>query len=192
MEERAPVVEKVTPADAGPAPSSKTEIMAPPSLKQEPPHAPEKQKTMFSMDSQGQLVTDEQTRLNIEKLVALNSPEELEKKLQDLSRTLSASAAQRLRELVERFQEYQTAARQVAPPGRPLSSEQEALTLIDTLHGLRVQYFGPEVAQAFFGEEESKQRQLVELMRVQRDPSLTMQERAEKAQALYFRKKPQS
>jgi lipase chaperone LimK len=140
---------------------------------------------MFRTDSSGRLIADEQARLNIEQLVALNDPPELQRRVQELTRTLPPAAAQQLPDLVDRYQNYSAALRQVVPPDQAPASEQDALTMIDTMHALRVQHFGPEVAAGFFAQEEKMQRQMVELMRLQSDQSLTMQEKAEKAQALY-------
>jgi lipase chaperone LimK len=141
--------------------------------------------TMFRTDSSGQLITDEQARLNIEQLVALNDPAELQRKVQEIAQTLPPAAAQRLPDLVERYRNYSVALRQNVPPDQAPASEQDAVTMLETMHALRVQYFGKEAAEGFFAAEEQKQRQLIELMRLQNDQSLTLQERAEKAQAVY-------
>ena len=52
------------------------------------------------------------------------------------------------------------------------------------MHALRVAHFGPLVARALYGEEEAVSRQLVELMRLEKDQSLTMEEKAVRAQQL--------
>jgi lipase chaperone LimK len=140
---------------------------------------------MFRTDSSGRLIADEQARLNIEQLIALNDPPELQRRVQELARTLPPAAAQQLPDLVDRYRNYNAALRQAIPPDQAPASEQDALTMIETMHALRVQHFGPEVAEAFFGAEENSQRKLLELMSLQADQSLTMEEKAEKAQALY-------
>ena len=43
---------------------------------------------------------------------------------------------------------------------------------------------GPVVARALYGEEEASSRQLIELMRLEKDQSLTMEEKAARAQRL--------
>jgi lipase chaperone LimK len=149
----------------------------------EPGAARDNSTANFEADAAGQLVTNEQTRLNIERLVALNSPDEMQRQLQDLRQSLPAPAAQRLADLVEQYMSYIEVARQTFPPGQAPSSEQDALTQVSTLHALRAQYFGPEAAQAMFGTEEESQRELLELMKLEKDPSLSLQERAERAQA---------
>jgi hypothetical protein len=143
------------------------------------------QGALFKTDSSGRLIPDEQARLEIEKLVALNSPAELQQKVQELAQTLPPPAAQQLPDLVDRYRDYTVAQRQAVPPDTAPANEQDALTMLETMHALRVQYFGKEVAEGFFAAEEAKQRQLIELMRLQNDQSLTIQERAEKAQAVY-------
>jgi len=52
------------------------------------------------------------------------------------------------------------------------------------LHALRVAHFGPVIARALYGEEEAESRQLVELMRLEKDQSLTLEEKAVRAQQL--------
>lgn len=136
----------------------------------------------FEADTAGQLVINEQTRLNVERLVALNSPGEMQRRLAELRQSLPASAGQSLADLVERYTNYMEVASQTFPPGQAPSSEQDALTQVSTLHALRAQYFGPEAAQAMFGVEEEAQRELLELMKLEKDPNLSLQERAERAQ----------
>jgi len=55
------------------------------------------------------------------------------------------------------------------------------------LHSLRESHFGPEIATAFYGNEEKLSRELIELMRLEKDKSLTMSEKADRAQALHDR-----
>ena len=47
-----------------------------------------------------------------------------------------------------------------------------------------IAHFGQVVARALYGEEEAVSRQLVELMRLEKDQSLTMEEKAVRAQQL--------
>ena len=44
---------------------------------------------------------------------------------------------------------------------------------------------GAHVAEGFFGAEETMQRELLQLISLDKDESLTLEEKAEKAQALY-------
>jgi hypothetical protein len=62
---------------------------------------------------------------------------------------------------------------------------QEALAELDGLHALRVSYFGREGAQSLFGQEEATARQLLEWMRDDTTPGLSMEQRAMRAQARY-------
>ena len=52
------------------------------------------------------------------------------------------------------------------------------------MHALRVAHFGPIIARALYGEEEAVSRQLIELMRLEKDQSLTLEEKAARAQQL--------
>ena len=183
-EAEAPVPMQTRPRDAS-APASEPERFAQQrhdSASEERQAAPVDSTESFEADAAGQLITNEQTRLNVERLVALNSSGEMRRKLEEFQRSLPAPAAQSLADLVERYVNYMHVARQTFPPGQAPSSEQDALTQISTLHDLRVQYFGPEAAQAMYGTEEDAQRELLELMKLQKDPNLTLQERAERAQ----------
>ena len=183
-EAEAPVPMQTRPRDAS-ASASEPERFAEQrhnSPSEERKAAPADSTESFQADAAGQLVTNEQTRLNVERLVALNSSGEMRRKLEELQDSLPAPAARSLADLVERYMNYMQVARQTFPPGQAPSSEQDALTQISTLHALRAQYFGPEAAQAMYGAEEEAQRELLELMKLQKDPNLTLQERAERAQ----------
>lgn len=139
----------------------------------------------FKLDADGHIVTDEQARLNIEKLFALNTPELRAAKQRELEDSLPSGAARELAELMERYDNYRAASRQAFPPGRELTTAEEGLNEIDGLHGLRMQYFGADVAAGFFGAEEKVQRELLRLIELEKDQSMSMEEKAEKAQALY-------
>lgn len=138
----------------------------------------ERATTPFKTDSVGQIVTDEAARQEIERLVALASPDELQVELQEITQSLPSAAAHRLPELIESYNNYSTALRQINPPDQSASSEQEALAQLDELHALRAQYFGAEVAEGFFAQEEKAQRELIKLMRLETDQSLTMTEQS--------------
>jgi hypothetical protein len=146
----------------------------------------------FQADAKGRMVTNESARLNIEKLFALYSPAERQRKLDELAATLPAAAARDLADLMERYINYDAAQRQTFPPGADLSSPEEGLTVIDGMHNLRVQYFGADVANDFFGKEEKMQRELLKLMTLEKDPSLTIEEKAERAQAMYQSQMPET
>ncbi len=139
---------------------------------------------MFKADASGNLKLSARARLNIEKLYALSTPEELQTKLAVIATTLSPAAHRQLLDLVDRYKIYAAAAKQAYTPGVAPATEEDALAELDGLHSLRVAHFGAEAAQAFYGDEEKLNRQLVELMRLEKDQSMTMEEKAEKAQQL--------
>jgi lipase chaperone LimK len=64
------------------------------------------------------------------------------------------------------------------------------LKLLDNLHALRVSYLGAEAAQAMFGEEEAMTRKLVGMMAAQKDPNLTPEQKAERAQEMMNNLRP--
>ncbi|MFL6623968.1 MAG: lipase secretion chaperone [Sulfurifustis sp.] len=139
----------------------------------------------FHVDAKGQLVENQNTRLHIEALVGLIEPDKLYDTIEDELRNLPRDAAARARELVERYKTYQQDQRKLVPPGVAPVTEDEALAQLDAMHGLRVAYFGENTAQAFYGQDEAVIRELIELMRNEKDPTLTLQEKAERAQARY-------
>ncbi len=136
---------------------------------------------MFRVDKRGRLVLNEGTRLNIEKLYALNTPEELEKKLQKLSTAMPPTAQRQLIHLIEQFRQYITESKEKYPPEAEVRTVEEALDEVKGLYLLRVRYFGIDVAEAFYGEEDRMNWKLMELMRVETDEKMTVEQKAEKA-----------
>jgi hypothetical protein len=138
----------------------------------------------FRVNDSERLVLDEQTRLNMEALFARTDHDHLAEAKQQAIEPLPAAASAQAAELLAQYDNYQQAQRQAYPPGVAPATEEAALAELDGLHALRVAHFGPLVARALYGEEEAVSRQLVELMRLERDQSLTMEEKAVRAQQL--------
>jgi hypothetical protein len=138
----------------------------------------------FRLNPSGRLTLDEQTRLNIEALFARTDRDQLAQAKQQAIDPLPAAAGAQAAELLEQYDNYQQAQRQAYPPGVAPPTEEAALAELDGLHALRVAHFGPVVARALYGEEEASSRQLIELMRLEKDQSLTMEEKAARAQRL--------
>ena len=149
-------------------------------------------KITFKADDKGRMVTNEKARLNLERLYALYTPAERQQKLDELSESLPPAAARDLADLMERYINYDAAQRQTFPPGQDLPTPEEGFNVIDGIHNLRVQYFGADVANAFFGKEEKIQKELLRLMRLEKDGSMTIEEKAERAQALWQSQMPES
>jgi hypothetical protein len=138
----------------------------------------------FRVNASGRLMLDEQTRLNMEALFARTDRDRLAEAKQQAIDPLPAAAGAQAAELLEQYDNYQQAQRQAYPPGVAPPSEEAALAELDGLHALRVAHFGPIAARALYGEEEASSRQLIELMRLEKDQSLTMEEKAARAQQL--------
>lgn len=140
---------------------------------------------IFEVDAAGKLVRNEQTRVNVEALVALTPPDQLRAaalaQVQDLPTALAVEAL----DLIERYDGYQAAQKLSFAPGNAPQVPEEALAELDGLHALRVSYFGREGAQSLFGNEEAVARQLLEWMREDNAPGLSMEQRAMRAQARY-------
>lgn len=139
----------------------------------------------FRTDHTGKLIIDEQTRLNIEALFARTDSADLTNVQEEITRVLPPAAAAEASALLDRYQNYSKAQRQSYPPGAAPATEEAALAELDGLHALRVAHFGSEIAHALYGAEEVLTRSLIELMRLEKDPSLTLEEKAARAQQLY-------
>lgn len=140
--------------------------------------------TMFDVDKRGNLVLNAATRINIEKLTALNTPEELKGKLRKFSVVLPPEAYRQLVYLIEDFKGYIAAVKGAYPPDAEIETSEEALDEMEGIHALRVKYFGSKVTEAFFAEEDKLNRQLLRLMALEADENMTMEEKAHKAQQL--------
>ena len=148
------------------------------------PNVSQSNEHTFRANAFGQLVLDEQTRLNMEALFARTDRDGLAEAKQQAIEPLPAAAGAQAAELLEQYDNYQQAQRQAYPPGVAPPTEEAALAELDGLHALRVAHFGQVVARALYGEEEASSRQLIELMRLEKDQSLTMEEKAARAQRL--------
>ena len=138
----------------------------------------------FRVDTTGALVLDEQTRLNIEKLVASADPNDLYAETREQTENLPPAAARLAEELVNKFIFYQQAQRQIHPPDIAPSTEDDAVRQLEELHALRETHFGPDVARRFYGQEEVIAREMIEVMRLENDQSLTPQEKLARSHAL--------
>lgn len=139
----------------------------------------------FRIDNTGKLIIDEQTRLNMEALLARTDAADLAKVQEEIARSLPPAAAAEASALLERYQNYSKAQRQAYPPGAAPATEEAALAELEGLHALRIAHFGSAHAQALYGAEETLTRSLIELMRLEQDQSLTLEEKAARAQQLY-------
>lgn len=142
----------------------------------------------FRANSQGTLAMDQQTRLDVERIHALFPREEALIKLDKQSSGLPDQARRELMALYQQFSQYTQAVAQTYPPGLSNGTLDEATQQLKGLHDLRQQYFGPERAEALFGEEERTSQELLALMRKQADPRLSLEERAEQAQEEWKRR----
>ncbi len=139
---------------------------------------------VFAADSRGKLVLNADTHANIEKLLLEEDPAAMRAKLDKASKSLPPQATAELKVLVGQYQEYSKALTHTIPPGTAPETEQGHLKLLDSMHTLRVTYFGAQAAQALFGEEEATSRKLVSLMGAQTDSNLTQQQKADRAQQI--------
>jgi lipase chaperone LimK len=99
----------------------------------------------------------------------------------EISRRLPPTAAAEARAFLERYLGYRAAARELAEsdPG-PIDLERR----LQRLRELRRAWFGPELAETLFGQEEDVARIALERRRVEQDPSLSPDQRARQLAAL--------
>jgi len=138
----------------------------------------------FNVNAAGVLIVDRRAQVTLEQLYALYTPEQQAQRLRELEQTLPRAAHSRVSELLEQYKQYSVAAKQNFPPGAAPANEDDALVQLEGLSALRVAHFGQDAAQGLFGEDEKINRQLLTLMRLEKDESLTVEERAEQAQVL--------
>jgi len=136
----------------------------------------------FRANSNGNLVIDPQTRVDVERVHALYQRDEALQKLDALSSGMPAKAQRELKDLYQQYAQYAQAVTQTYPPGLSLGTIDEARAQLKGLHELRQQYFGVEGAQAMFEQEEETSARLLALMSQNQDASLSLQEKAEQAQ----------
>lgn len=144
----------------------------------------------FRATNKGTLAMDQQTRLDVERIHALFPRDEAMAKLDSQSSGLPSQAQRDLKALYQQYSQYAQAVAQTFPPGLSSGTLEEATQQLKGLHELRQQYFGAEGAEALFGEEEKTSQELLELMRKQADPKLSLEEKAEQAQAEWKKRQP--
>lgn len=140
--------------------------------------------TMFQADENGNLILTETTRLNIEKLYALNTPEELDEKMKKLSTVLPDTAHRQVTNLIDYFDKYTREIQEIYPPDVAPETVEDVLVQLKGMHDLRKMHFGADVARAFYADEEKMSLQLVYLMAIEKDKDLTLGEKTERAQEL--------
>lgn len=158
------------------------EQSAPAEVKGGPPAADDEILTMFQADSHGNLVLSESARLNIEKLYALNTPEELAEKMQKLSGALPEMAHRQVGNLLDYYEKYTQNLMEAYPPEVEPVSLGDMLERFRGMHDLRLAYFGADAASAFYAAEEKITLQLLYLMANEKDESLSLEEKAQRAQ----------
>jgi hypothetical protein len=140
---------------------------------------------VFRIGPDGVLIKDQHTRLNLEAVLARTDAGHWEQAKQQATEVLPREAAAEARDLMQKFRDYDEAQRQAYPPDQAPSTEEEALAQIEGLHALREAHFGADTARAFYAKDEETARRLLELMRREKDQSLTMEEKAVRAQQQY-------
>lgn len=139
----------------------------------------------FRVDARGQLVTDQTMRLELESLLALQQGAAQTAALDAQLAGLPAAAAAQARQLLSQLASYQEAQRQAFPPDQAPLLPEEGLAQLAALQSLRATYLGAEPARQMFAQDDAVSRRLLELMREDPSPNLSMSEKAVRAQARY-------
>jgi hypothetical protein len=134
-------------------PVSSSSIIAEPQLPTREPVVSESESGLRTSASAG-LVVDRETRAVIESLSAVADAAELHEVKDDLHRDLPPAAAQHAAELVDRYYQYRIALKERGLPNEVAATPQDAAFALDRLHALRVEFFGEELAQLWFADEE--------------------------------------
>ena len=142
----------------------------------------------FRATAKGDLAMDQQTRLDVERIYALFPRDEARAKLESQSMDLPTQAQRELKDLFQKYAQYAQAVTQAFPPEQSTGSLDDATRQFSGLKDLRRQYFGEDQAQSLFGEEEKTAQELLDLMRKQTDPKLSLEEKAEQAQTDWKKK----
>lgn len=157
-----------------PAPASPLETVRPP---------------VFRVDAAGRLITDARLRGDLEQVYALHHGPQVLSTLGELSSHLPLQAQRELRDMYRRYVQYDTAvnqqmqARQTDDEPTVDSADQE----LQLLRELRRTYFGEELANSLFGEEEQQSLDMNDFIRHHTDPSLPLVQRVEQAQAAWLK-----
>jgi hypothetical protein len=128
-----------------------------PTAGQRPIDAAQPEDQSFHVDTKGQLVKDARTRDELERMLS-SDPSTFERRREEILDRLPPAAAREALDLLERFGNYRDALRQALPETSQALTQQDALVMLDTVHALRVSYFGKELTEAFFGAEEAMGR----------------------------------
>jgi len=142
---------------------------------------------MFKADEAGNLIVKERTRINLEKLSWLYTPDELQQKLSAIEQTLPPNAYRQLVDLMDRYKNFNLASKQAYSPDMTPSTVEQAIAQYEGLHALRVAHFGEESTNAMFGREERISRKLLEFMALEKHEGLTMEEKVLQAQEMLSR-----
>jgi len=140
------------------------------------------QPPIFRANSHGDLTIDTQTKNDVERMVALFHGDEALRKLDEFSANIPAKARQELKDLFQNYSQYAQALAQALPPAQSTGTFEEARQQFKVAKELRAQYFGPEKANAMFGEEEAITQNLLTNVESNKDPKMTLNEKIIKAQ----------
>jgi lipase chaperone LimK len=80
----------------------------------------------------------------------------------EIRQRLASVAASQALELLQRVTDYRTAVQQMLPRESAPTTVAEARSMLETVHGMRIDYLGEDAARTFFAQEEKLARAVIE------------------------------
>jgi lipase chaperone LimK len=152
-----------------PSPSPRSDSVSEP-VAEEAPHTPEASANgELTLDANGNLALNDDTRVAIEYLIDGSDLEDLDDIGREVTEALPPKAAEQALELMNRFYIYKEAENALRPHDREYTSEDDLAATYDAIHALRIEHFGAAAAESLFGEEERSDRAGLESLRRERN-----------------------
>jgi len=109
----------------------------------------------FRLTPAGALVIDEQARALIEEIAYVSNVSELYEIFDELRNMLPPTAGAQAVDLIERYRRFRIALAERISPNEVATTPEDAAFALDRLHALRVEFFGAELAERWFSEDEA-------------------------------------
>lgn len=139
---------------------------------------------VFRLTPQGQLMVDEQTRSDIERVASLHGRDEALARLDEATRSLGEAARRDVRALYEQLVRYEQAlVTALAGESEHAPGIADARRQLQLMRELRAQHFGERAGDLFGAEEAMQQRLLDDAEEAMRTRGLSLEEAIGQAQA---------
>jgi hypothetical protein len=115
----------------------------------------------FRLAPSGDLAIESDTRGLIEELSTVADVSELYDVKDHLQQTMPAPAGQRAAELVESYYQYRIALEERLRHSEMAEVPEDATIALDALKALRIEFFGAELTELWFAEEDAIGREMI-------------------------------